>query len=108
MAGWVIIYELFLIELGPFLSLVGWLFGFPCWLFGFLVGRSRAKKQHHYLRCWKKEKAKEKTLELFSKICGHPGITEMELDRFKGLLLNIDRKDDRLKNKAENILKDLV
>ncbi|KAI0513489.1 hypothetical protein KFK09_009513 [Dendrobium nobile] len=52
--------------------------------------------------------AKEQTLELFSKICGHPGITEMELDRFKGLLLNIVRKDDRLKNKAETILKDLV
>ncbi|KAH0462973.1 hypothetical protein IEQ34_007555 [Dendrobium chrysotoxum] len=52
--------------------------------------------------------AKEKTLELFSKICGHPGITEMELDRFKGLLFNIVRKDDCLKNKAEKILKDLV
>ncbi|KAL0920076.1 hypothetical protein M5K25_009184 [Dendrobium thyrsiflorum] len=52
--------------------------------------------------------AKEKALELFSKICGHSGITEMELDRFKGLLLNIVRKDDHLKNKAENFLKDLV
>lgn len=50
---------------------------------------------------------KEKALELFSKIYEHPCVTERELERFKGLVINMVRKEGGLKIRAENLMKDL-
>ncbi|KAK8938693.1 hypothetical protein KSP39_PZI011168 [Platanthera zijinensis] len=53
--------------------------------------------------------AKERALDLFSRIRENPGVQERELGRFQGLLLNIVRKEEGLlKQKAGKLLKYLA